>query len=325
MQRSTKAKLLTGLATASLAVASLFTAQQREPSTILSKDANIQYTYTDEQGKQVYGVLDDESMDSIAMAKTKNTMVVKTSAFIAYGEEPPDNPTYLPVIVRKVSTNWPANHSRTGYWRPAPGGVSIGHPKITAGTLGGQVCYKGNCNCFITNAHVAGGLNGGKIGDPIYQPGPHDGGKAGDEIAKIVVVVTPKNGVTNTVDAAIACGSESTIYPEIYGIGDVNGVYENLYIGMPGVKCGRTTGCTILILTAKDVTAKIGYVVNGKLKFITFAHQLLWEGVCAGGDSGSMIITDHMLDALLFAGNDNNQVMSNDPVYLLKALPGLVP
>ena len=61
-------------------------------------------------------------------------------------------------------------------FRPAPGGVSIGHYLITAGTLG---CYvtKGNKKYILSNNHVLANSNDASIGDAILQPGPTDGGR----------------------------------------------------------------------------------------------------------------------------------------------------
>jgi hypothetical protein len=347
MQRSTKAKLLTGIATASLAVASLFTAQQREPATILSKDSNIQYTYTDEQGVQVYGVLDDTQ--ALSTNIQSGAIIEHTSMYMAYQDEAPPGPEikiigvnleeldqvyYLPAVMNGV-LSWPVNGARSARWIPAPGGVSVGHPNITYGTIGDQVTYNGNVNCFVTNAHVAGGLDGGKVGDRIVQPGPHHGGT--QTIGYIVAMVAPKKGVTNSVDVAIVCGERGSVYPGIYGIkGAVSGVYEDPFIGMKAVKCGATSGCTMLTLKALDVTIKIGYVQGRNIVTRTFAHQMMWDGDGDPGDSGSdivssdggaiLIVGDIKMAGLLFAGNeDQNRVMGNDPVYILKALPGLQP
>jgi hypothetical protein len=315
-----KSKILGGVVTAALAIGSLVSNYQNSSTTIVNNNPNVVYMATGANGQEIIGVLDDSDSSTAKLSK-RNANIVETSAFIAY-DAPPDNPTYLPIIVRKISTNWPANHSRTGYWRPAPGGVSIGHPDVTAGTLGGRICYEGNCNCFISNAHVMGGLNGAKVGDPIYQPGVHDGGTSKDEIGKIVAIVSPRKGVNNTIDVAIACGNESTVYPEIYGIGRVDDVYDEPYIGMVGVKCGRSSSCTKLTLIGLDVTVKVGYYDGRKWQYRTFIHQLLWSGKSEPGDSGSEIVTDHLWDALLFAGNDDEQVMSNDPDYIFQSIPG---
>ena len=78
-----------------------------------------------------------------------------------------------------------ALQSHTSRYRPAPGGVSIGHRDITAGTLGCWV--KKNGQFFIlSNNHVLANSNAAQIGDPILQPGPYDGGNLpGDHIANL--------------------------------------------------------------------------------------------------------------------------------------------
>ena len=67
----------------------------------------------------------------------------------------------------------------TEKWRPAPGGVSIGHINITAGTLGCLV-LKGGELFILSNNHVLADSNQGKKGDAIIQPGKHDGGTLAD-------------------------------------------------------------------------------------------------------------------------------------------------
>ncbi len=70
-----------------------------------------------------------------------------------------------------------ALQSRTDRWRPAPGGVSIGHYQITAGTLGAFVKDKTTGQTLIlSNNHVLANSNSASIGDAIIQPGPADGG-----------------------------------------------------------------------------------------------------------------------------------------------------
>jgi hypothetical protein len=63
----------------------------------------------------------------------------------------------------------------TGRFRPAPGGVSIGHVDITAGTLGCLVRKNGQF-FILSNNHVLANSNAASVGDPILQPGPFDGG-----------------------------------------------------------------------------------------------------------------------------------------------------
>ena len=61
----------------------------------------------------------------------------------------------------------------TGRIRPAPGGVSIGHRDITAGTLGCLVAKNGQ-TFILSNNHVLANSNEADPGDPILQPGPYD-------------------------------------------------------------------------------------------------------------------------------------------------------
>ena len=75
---------------------------------------------------------------------------------------------------------------RTDRWRPAPGGVSIGHYNITAGTLGMLVRDMSNNRlAILSNNHVLADSNAGEMGDLILQPGSYDGGVLGDKIAKL--------------------------------------------------------------------------------------------------------------------------------------------
>ncbi|HEX2909010.1 MAG TPA: hypothetical protein VHO69_19210, partial [Phototrophicaceae bacterium] len=64
-------------------------------------------------------------------------------------------------------------------FRPTiPSGVSIGHYKITAGTLGTIVTDRTTGEKFIlSNNHVLANSNDALVGDPILQPGTADGGQ----------------------------------------------------------------------------------------------------------------------------------------------------
>lgn len=73
----------------------------------------------------------------------------------------------------------------TGRFRPAPGGVSVGHKDITAGTLGCWVKRDGQW-MILSNNHVLANVNEASIGDAILQPGTHDGGvNPDDQIATL--------------------------------------------------------------------------------------------------------------------------------------------
>ncbi|KAA3617572.1 MAG: hypothetical protein D8M58_01565 [Calditrichaeota bacterium] len=70
-------------------------------------------------------------------------------------------------------------------YRPAPGGTSIGHYQITAGTFGCTVKKDGK-RYILSNNHVLANSNDADFGDDILQPGPHDGGsRPADVMAKL--------------------------------------------------------------------------------------------------------------------------------------------
>src|SRR3989475_3294839 len=74
---------------------------------------------------------------------------------------------------------------RTKRTRPAPGGVSIGHVQITAGTLG-VLARRNGRPVLLSNNHVLANQNAGRVGDPILQPGPADGSRLQDTVARLV-------------------------------------------------------------------------------------------------------------------------------------------
>src|SRR5712691_9714114 len=159
---------------------------------------------------------------------------------------------------------------RTHRERPAPGGVSVGHYQITAGTLGVLVHRHGR-PVILSNNHVLANGNDARVGDPILQPGPADGGRIQDSIARLADFVPIRynerslgtigrlleqglapllawaglgvkrlpSGKMNLVDAAIGEPIDSSLVaPDILGIGRVTGTVD-ASIGMHVRKSGR--------------------------------------------------------------------------------------
>lgn len=87
---------------------------------------------------------------------------------------------------------------------PVPIGVSLGHPAVTAGTLGARVT-DGNDVFILSNNHVLADVNQARIGDDILQPGSLDGGLTPDDAIATLTDFEPVDftGI-NTMDAAIA-------------------------------------------------------------------------------------------------------------------------
>jgi hypothetical protein len=90
--------------------------------------------------------------------------------------------------------------------RPAPSGISIGHPDISAGTLGCLVNDNTDGSlCILSNNHVLAAGNAAVIGDAAVQPGVGDGGSSpADDIGTLKRFVPVDCTFANRVDAAIA-------------------------------------------------------------------------------------------------------------------------
>lgn len=224
---------------------------------------------------------------------------------------------------------------RMGKHRPAPGGVSIGHKDITAGTLG-CVVHRNGQPLILSNNHVLANVNKGIIGDDILQPGKHDGGTLKDTIGTLYDYVPIKTGAPsdckvartvvwacnniarllgrttrlfamtdlggNKVDCALALPiTNESITDTILDIGLVSGVKEPT-VGMPVRKSGRTTSLTIGKITQVSAMINVGM---GDGKVAVFTDQIAMEHMSEPGDSGSLIVSeDNQHVGLLFAGSD---------------------
>lgn len=205
--------------------------------------------------------------------------------------------------------------------RPAMGGFSVGHYKITAGTLG-TCCYdlspfpsKPRSYYILSNNHVLANSNDSRIGDPILQPGPYDGGKyPQDMIARLSRFIPIKfkdgdNVPCNYVDAAIAEGNLQDLNREIYWGGHVKRLYAAPKVGDIVQKSGRTTGFTTGKVTNINATVDVNY---GGGKIARFCRQIITTDMSAGGDSGSLVCdTNEGAVGLLFAGSSTRTIVNN--------------
>lgn len=236
----------------------------------------------------------------------------------------------------------------TDRWRPAPGGVSLGHYQITAGTLGGVVYDRQTGERLIlSNNHVLANSNNARRGDPILQPGPTDGGQLGpDTIALLerfapirytsepptctvaktyawvgnrfarvlraehrLQVVQLRPGVSNLVDAAIARPiDQDFIRDDNLEIGPIDGV-TTAALGLGVCKSGRTTAYTTGTIRVLDATISVNY---GPEQVATFEGQIVSTPMSQGGDSGSLLVTGdtHQAVGLLFAGSSQATIFN---------------
>jgi hypothetical protein len=213
--------------------------------------------------------------------------------------------------------------------RPAPNGVSIGHPAITAGTLGCLV-RRGSTIYILSNNHVMANSNNANIGDNILQPGDFDGGQdPADRIAdlsafKAIVFSTSANNVIDAAIADVVNDNDVTgaTHPSAGSYGQPRTSTISASVNMRVQKYGRTTRHTQGRVQAINATVNVGYGSSGTARFI---RQIIINpgGFSAGGDSGSLIVVrggsnDRRPVGLLFAGSSSitianpiNDVLSN--------------
>jgi hypothetical protein len=239
-----------------------------------------------------------------------------------------------------------ALQARTDRWRPAPGGVSLGHYKITAGTFGTVVRDRNTgARLILSNNHVLANSNDASPGDPIIQPGAADGGNVNDDTIAHLERFCPidfgtsppacslATGVaglanalagllgskhrleairsdpqaSNLVDAAVARPvDDDDILDDILEIGTVQGITPAM-LGMSVRKSGRTTGFTTGEITVMDATVSVSYGSSGTARF---DDQIVTSAMSQGGDSGSLLVAADSLQAvgLLFAGSDQTTI-----------------
>jgi len=215
--------------------------------------------------------------------------------------------------------------------RPAQGGYSIGHHSITAGTIatcvydilpGGTVTPPTHGigipqrYYILSNNHVLANSNNAKLGDPILQPGPYDGGgDPADRIARLTRYIpialapqVPLDQHNNLVDAAIAEGDFEDLNREIYWIGHVQGwrTKARVTVGTIVKKTGRTTNFTIGRITTIGATVNVNF---GGGRVARFKDQITTTGISQGGDSGSLVLTlNNVAVGLLFAGSSSTTI-----------------
>lgn len=232
-------------------------------------------------------------------------------------------------------------------WRPAPGGVSIGHYQVTAGTLACVVKDRKTGEGFIlSNNHVLANSNNARKGDPILQPGPSDGGTGGEDVIAYLerfieidfssgpascriatALAYLANGVaavlgsshrlqaiqknplaTNFVDAAVARPvDEGLLREDVLEIGVLGGVYP-ARLGLDVRKYGRTSRLTTGMIQVMDATVTVMYGAQEA----RFEDQLVTTPMSEPGDSGSVVVDRDSLLAvgLLFAGSDQATIMN---------------
>lgn len=244
-------------------------------------------------------------------------------------------------VVTQVTGMIMALSNPTTRQRPAPMGFSVGHPAITAGTIGARVVDASGNVYVLSNNHVLANINGASIGDPMLQPGTYDGGTAADQIGTLSAFrpIDFATGASNTMDAAIAQTSPDNVgnatpsddgygapAAKIFGDANDDGVFDdkNALLGLPVQKYGRTTKLTKGTITGINATLNVcyeAYLGIFCIRQARFVDQIIIEpgAFSGGGDSGSLIVTDDANRspvALLFAGSSTQTIANRIDLVL---------
>ncbi len=201
-----------------------------------------------------------------------------------------------------------APEARKARYDPIPLGVSTGNPRITAGTLGAKVYDAATQDPMVlSNWHVFAGSPSAAVGEPIWQPGPLDGGNSGDTFATLY------RFELGPYDAAVAKLSSSR---DVLNTTVDNDAIEDVttpVLGMFVWKSGRTTEYTQGFIDGIKMTTSINYGAAGVRQIQDVVRIVPRPGmgnveISMGGDSGSIWVDESSGKAigLHFAGEVGN-------------------
>ncbi|MEB1100766.1 hypothetical protein VDP44_16655 [Xanthomonas campestris pv. campestris] len=204
------------------------------------------------------------------------------------------------------------------HWSPVVAGVSIGHPSVSAGTLGafatGLQAPRDEYLLVLSNNHVLAAVNAARIGDAILQPGVADGGVVANHKLGLLENYIPIDfSGDNLVDAATAWigptndRREALYYrgskPAFFGFGVQP---KAASVGLRVGKSGRTSGLTAGYVSALGVRIRVDMGLGRSAWFVDQIAIRGQEGnFSSGGDSGSLVWSwdsERAPVGLLFAG-----------------------
>lgn len=197
--------------------------------------------------------------------------------------------------------------------KPLQSGFSIGHPNITAGTLGAIVKRAGKF-FVLSNSHVLADSGLALIGDPIVYPGAMDGGVVPANLAASLSTFVPfdtTGALVNRMDAAIAeiaANRLGALNLAIYKAATPLGTVKPKR-AMVVAKFGRTTGKTTGTIIDVNFRFTLTYPGVGSVGYI---DQVLCTRYTDGGDSGSIVVDtgSGKIVGLHFAGANGGSVFN---------------
>lgn len=183
---------------------------------------------------------------------------------------------------------------------------------------------------ILSNNHVLGRVNRGRLGEPIIQPGLVDQANiceqnVGDTVATLSRKMPIRfGGAPNLADAAIARVVSGDVSDEILNIGPISGQIisnPNFALGLSVQKMGEATCLTTGVVSAINVKGIITYpkLCNEGPGTATFVNQILVTPgtFAAEGDSGSLLVTTEACPravGLVFAGAVNGSSVLVNPI-----------
>lgn len=229
----------------------------------------------------------------------------------------------LPTDVEAVGELFAQSYTAR-YPRPVPCGVSCGHVRITAGTIG-AIVVADNKRCILSNNHVLANENFAQLGDAIIQPGRRDLGiDPQDRIAILHKFIPLSMTGINLVDAALGFTNSQLVKADHVTF-RISTTPIAPSIGTSVIKNGRTTQATQGTIVAIGVNnVRVTYTSG----VATFNNQVIVVGLgnrplSAGGDSGSVIVTagTKQPTALLFAGSSSHTIAN--PIQAVMSALGI--
>lgn len=178
---------------------------------------------------------------------------------------------------------------RKGVADPVTPGVSIGHPSISAGTVGCVVYDATSGQPYVlSNWHVLSG-DAGQAGDAIAQPGRHDDSRTDrNTVGKLV-----RSHLGPAGDCAIATIERRALDPTILELGVAVRRIAEPELEDKVVKSGRTTGVTYGEVSRVHVVTPIHYGAAGVhqiggFEIVPDPERPAADGeISKGGDSGA--------------------------------------
>ena len=198
------------------------------------------------------------------------------------------------------------------------GGSLDDHSKAfcCGGTLGSAVNYNGALH-ILSNNHILARSGSAVAGEHTLQPGLIDfgcNGAASNFVGTFIGNVVPLGTANVDVGLSLARTGQVAADGAILDIGVPCDTIQAPAVGLAVKKSGRTTGLTTGNIISINTSVSIRYQKgcnSGKKFVVSYANQIVTGAMSAGGDSGSLLVTDSAAPhpvGLLYAGSSSTTI-----------------